>query len=76
MNIDVQKKQQNVDYNYNIKNILTRNRSNKFRGKKKKKKHNFKLKYGLGELGLENIEVFGSPRASPSLTNNQNDWLL
>ena len=56
MNIDVQKKQQNVDYNYNIKNTLTRNRSNKF----KKKKQNFKLKYGLGELGLENIEVFGS----------------
>ena len=38
MNIDVQKKQQNVDYNYNIKNTLTRNRSNKFAGKKKKKR--------------------------------------
>ena len=34
VNIDVQKKQQNVDYNYNIKNILTRNRSNKFTKKK------------------------------------------
>ena len=46
MNIDVQKKQQNVDYNYNIKNILTRNRSNKFRGKKKKTELQIKIWVG------------------------------